>query len=116
MSSEIEVLQSALRQFANERDWEQFHSPKNLACALSVEAAELLEHFQWLAEEQSWALSDDKRIQVSSELADVFLYLIQLSDKLNIDLVQAAKDKMAINASKYPIDRAKGSSRKYTDL
>lgn len=116
MSTEIEALQSALRQFANERDWEQFHSPKNLACALSVEAAELLEHFQWLPEEQSRRLPEDRRTQVSSELADVFLYLLQLSDKLKIDLVQVAKDKMAVNASKYPVEKAKGSSAKYSDL
>jgi dCTP diphosphatase len=116
MSIEIEALQSTLRQFANERDWEQFHSPKNLACALSVEAAELLEHFQWLSEDQSRALPEEKRAQVSAELADVFLYLLQLSDTLKIDLIQAAKDKVTVNASKYPIEKARGSSSKYTDL
>lgn len=116
MNSQLEELRLALRQFAEERDWGQFHSPKNLASALSVEAAELLEHFQWLTEEQSRNLTDDKKAAVATELADVFLYLLNLSDNLGIDLTEAAWQKIQINAAKYPVDRAKGSIKKYTEL
>ena len=116
MSDEIHSLLLKLRKFAEERDWDQFHSPKNLASALSVEAAELLEHFQWLTEEQSRALPDEKKVAISEELADVFLYLLNLSDKLGTDLIEAANRKIQINAAKYPIDRAKGSMKKYTEL
>lgn len=116
MSSEITDLQARLRQFAQERDWEQFHSPKNLAAALSVEAAELLEHFQWLSDAQSRELPEDKRAQVSEEVADVLLYLLQLSDKLGIDPLEGARRKLQTNAAKYPVDRAKGSSKKYSEF
>ena len=116
MSESIAELQAALRQFAEERDWDQFHSPKNLAAALSVEAAELLEHFQWLTEEQSRDLPGDRRNAVSEEIADVLLYLLRLSDKLGIDPVDASWRKLQINAAKYPIDKARGSSRKYSEL
>jgi len=112
----IDHLKLQLRDFAAHRDWDQFHSPKNLACALSVEAAELLELFQWLTEEQSRNLSSEKREAVRKELADVFIYLIRLADKLDIDLLQAARDKIEENAAKYPVDKARGSSRKHTDL
>lgn len=103
------ALRDALRRFADERDWDQFHSPKNLAAALSVEAAELLEHYQW-----NEVAADPAKVR--EELADVLLYLIRLADKLDIDLAAAASDKIALNARKYPADRARGSSRKYTDL
>jgi NTP pyrophosphatase (non-canonical NTP hydrolase) len=116
MSAEILELQASLRAFSNEREWDQFHSPKNLATALSVEAAELLEHFQWLTEDQSRSVPDDKREAIAEEIADVFLYLLQLSDKLGIDLVQAAQKKMQTNAIKYPVERAKGTSKKYSEL
>jgi dCTP diphosphatase len=112
----IHHLKLQLRDFAAQRDWDQFHSPKNLASALSVEAAELLEPFQWLSEEQSRSLSSDKRESVRKELADVLIYLIRLADKLDIDLLQAARDKIEENAAKYPVDKARGSSSKYTDL
>jgi len=102
MATELQALTQALRDFAQARDWEQFHSPKNLAAALSVEAAELLEHFQWLTETQSRALPADQRAQVGTEIADVLLYLLQLADKLGIDPVEAAKRKMLANAVKYP--------------
>jgi NTP pyrophosphatase (non-canonical NTP hydrolase) len=111
----IESLTAALRRFAAERDWDQFHSPKNLAAALTVEAAELLEHFQWLTEEQSADLAADKRIAVGREMADVFLYLLQIADKLQIDLVAAAQEKLELNASKYPVARARGNSKKYSE-
>jgi dCTP diphosphatase len=112
----IQDLRNKLRQFAAERDWDQFHSPKNLAMALSVEAAELLEHFQWLSDAESAALTPEKRANVGEELADVLLYLIRLADKLNIDLATAAADKMTVNASKYPAQKARGSNKKYTEL
>lgn len=116
MSQDIEALQAALRQFAAAREWEQFHSPKNLAAALSVEAAELLEHFQWLTEEQSRNLPSDKQEKVAEELADVLLYLLQIADKLGIDPLDAARRKMQRNAMKYPVELARGSMRKYTEL
>jgi dCTP diphosphatase len=114
--SELIKLRDALRQFAGERDWEQFHSPKNLAAALSVEASELLEHFQWLAEDESKNLSAESRHAVSLEAADVLLYLIRLSDKLNIDLIASAQEKMLLNAKKYPVETSRGTSKKYDEL
>ena len=116
MAKDLRELRDALRHFAVERDWDRFHSPKNLAMALSVEAAELLEHFQWISDEQSRELPGKAVAEVSAELADVFLYLLQLSDKLGIDLVHAAEQKLLVNASKYPVDRSRGHSRKYTEL
>lgn len=116
MSDPIQSLQADLRKFAADRDWDQFHSPKNLAAALSVEAAELLEHFQWLGDAQSRSLPADKRSQVAEEIADVLLYLLQISDKLDVDPIAAAREKLQANARKYPVDRAKGNSRKYSDL
>ena len=116
MSQGVEALQAALREFARAREWEQFHSPKNLASALSVESAELLEHFQWLTEEQSRDLSPDKRDLVAEELADVLLYTLQLADKLGINPLDAAWKKLKVNEDKYPADRARGRSTKYTDL
>ena len=109
-------LKQDLRSFVAERDWDQFHSPKNLAMAMSVEAAELLENFQWLREEESRQLSAERLEKVRQEMADVLIYLVRLSDKLGIDLLEAAKDKMQLNARRYPADKAKGSMRKYTEL
>ncbi len=114
--SEVTELRDQLRTFSAERDWDQFHSPKNLASALVVEAAELLEPFQWLTEEHSRALPSKTAEAVRMEMADVLIYLIRLADKLNVDLLQAARDKIAANALKYPPDKAKGSARKYTEL
>jgi NTP pyrophosphatase (non-canonical NTP hydrolase) len=113
--SELDGLRDALRAFAEQRDWDQFHSPKNLATALSVEASELLEHFQWLTEEQSRALSSEKAKEVALEMADVLLYLVRLADKMNVDLIREANAKIEINASKYPAEKVRGSSRKYTE-
>ncbi len=109
-------LAQRLRQFAAERDWEQFHSPKNLAMAMTVEAGEVLEHFQWLTEAQSLDLTPVKRAEVAEELADVLIYLVRLADRLDVDLLAAAHDKLAGNAEKYPVSRAKGSAKKYTEL
>lgn len=113
MDGALESLTAALRDFAAAREWDQFHSPKNLASALCVESAELLEHFQWLTEEQSANLPANARAAVAHELADVFLYLLQLSDKLKVDLVEAARAKLALNAQKYPVEQSRGSSKKY---
>ena len=112
----LQPLVDALRAFSAEREWAPFHTPKNLACALSVEASELLEHFQWLTEAQSQSLSAEKTAQVAAEAADVFLYLLQLCDQLGIDLVAAAHAKMQVNAEKYPAALARGTSAKYTEL
>lgn len=106
----------AQRRFAEARDWQQFHTPKNLAMALSVEAAELVECFQWLTPEQSARLGARERLAVEQEMADVLLYLLRLSDVLGIDLPQAARRKMAVNARKYPVTLARGSARRAAAL
>jgi len=115
MSQELEALKQRLREFVAERDWEQFHSPKNLSMALSVEAAELLEHFQWLTEEQSLQLPADKHQEVAYELADIFVYLMRIADKLDIDLLKTVDEKLQLNAQKYPADKVRGSAKKYTE-
>ena len=112
----LEEIRNELRRFAAEREWDQFHSPKNLATALTVEAAELLEHFQWLTEAESQNLEGEEREKVILELADVFLYLIRLADKLDADLFEAAQRKLIINAKKYPVSLSKGRAKKYTEL
>ena len=112
----LQTLAHALQQFADARDWGPFHSPKNLASALIVEAGELLEHFQWLTEDQSRQLAPDKKQAVAHEMADVLLYLVQLSTVLGIDLMDAAQSKMTLNAQKYPVEQARGHSRKYDAL
>ena len=114
--TELETLRDQLRNFAAARDWDQFHSPKNLAMALSVEAGELLEVFQWLTEEQSRSLTPEAQAAASEEIADVLLYLIRLGDQLGIDPVAAAQRKLVANALKYPADKARGSNKKYTEL
>lgn len=116
MTDTLRDLATQLDQFAQERDWQQFHSPKNLASALVVETGELLEHFQWLTEAQSRELAPEKRDAVGAEIADVLLYLIQLANALGIDPVAAAQAKLKLNALKYPVDRARGSSKKYDEL
>ena len=112
----ISALQEALREFAGDRDWDQFHSPKNLAIALSVEAAELLERFQWLTEEESKKVTGEDLEKIREEMADVLLYLVRLADKLDVDLLSSATRKIKLNAKKYPTDKARGSSKKYTEL
>lgn len=113
---ELDEISRRLERFALDRDWSQFHAPKNLAAALVVEAAELLEHFQWMPEDQSRHLAPAKLQAVEAEVADVFLYLVQLANSLQIDLLAAAGRKIDQNARKYPVDRARGSSSKYTEL
>ena len=111
----IEELKIKLREFAQERDWEQFHSPKNLSMALSVEASELVEHFQWMTEEQSADLQPNRHAAVAFELADIFIFLLRLSDQLDIDLMEITKRKIELNNKRYPIDKVKGSSKKYNE-
>lgn len=115
MNKELEELRDAIRRFSEERDWDQFHSPKNLSMALSVEASELLENFQWLSEQESQCLSQEKLSAVKKEMADVFIYLIRLADKLDVDLIAVAKEKVAENAKKYSVDKSKGNAKKYNE-
>ena len=113
--SDLLILRDRLRAFAEVRDWDQFHSPKNLCMALMVEVAELMEHFQWLTEAQSADLQPGKQAEVAEELADVLLYLVRLSDKLGVNLKDAALQKIEKNAAKYPADRVRGSAKKYSE-
>jgi dCTP diphosphatase len=115
-SQALDQLRDALREFAAERDWDQFHSPKNLASALAVEAAELLECFQWLTEAESRQLTPQQQAQAREEMADVLNYLVRLADKLEVDLLAAARDKIEKNALKYPADKSRGNAKKYSDL
>ena len=108
-------LRLKLRDFARERDWEQFHTPKNLAMAMIVEAAELVEHFQWLTAEQSQTLNPAKLAEVRQEIGDVLIYLTRIADMLGVDPVAAAHDKMVLNAAKYPAELARGSAAKLRD-
>ncbi len=112
----LDALRQRIREFAQDRAWERYHTPKNLVMALSVETAELLEPFQWLTAEQSRHLSAEQHEAVRQEIADVLIYLTRLADVLEIDLLDAAADKLAINARKYPIDRAHGNALKYSDF
>lgn len=109
-------LRAAIRAFAQARDWEQFHTPKNLVMALSVETAELLEHFQWLTPEQSSTLDAQVKAEVAQEIGDVLIYLTRLADVLGVDPLQAAFDKIELNAVKYPVDKSKGNNTKYDKL
>jgi dCTP diphosphatase len=111
----IEQLTDTIRQFAEERDWDQFHSPKNLSMALAVETSEIMEIFQWLTEEQSKNLPEEKMAELKDELADVTIYLIRLADKLGIDLLSVAEAKIARNKEKYPADKVRGSAKKYNE-
>ena len=113
--NDLDSLRTRLEAFARDRDWEQFHSPKNLSMALSVEVAEIAEHFQWLTEEQSRELDPAKRAEVEQELADVLIYLVRLADQLGIDLLEAAQRKLAVNEARYPADKVRGSSKKYSE-
>jgi dCTP diphosphatase len=112
----MKELTQKLREFAAERDWEQFHSPKNLSMALSAEVAEIVEIFQWLTEEESYELPPDKLDRIKEEIGDVMIYLVRLSDKLGIDPLQVAKEKNSINENKYPVDKSKGNARKYNEI
>jgi len=112
----MEDLMGKLRHFAKEREWERFHSPKNLAMALSVEVAELLETFQWLTEEESRNLTPEKLAEVKDEIGDVMIYLLNIADKLGVDALDAAREKLLKNIEKYPAETVKGRAVKYTQL
>lgn len=109
------AIQESIRAFVREREWDRFHSPKNLAMALSVECAELVEHFQWDTEEDSLRPPPDKRDAIGEEIADVFVYLSRIAQVLDLDLLDAVERKMIKNAAKYPVERVKGSSKKYSE-
>ena len=111
----MDTLIQELRTFAAERDWQQYHSPKNLSMALAVEAAELMEHFQWLTEAQSETLPEAKLAAVREEIGDVLIYLVRLCDRLGVDPLQAAMDKVRANRRKYPADRVRGKADKYSE-
>jgi len=111
----MESLKQKLREFAKARDWEQFHSPKNLVMAMSVEVAELMEHFQWLTQEESRNLDTETSEKVRQEIGDVMVYLVRLADQLGIDPVAAAEEKMSINEARYPEEIVRGSSKKYNE-
>lgn len=115
MADSLNDLRARINQFVHERDWEQFHSPKNLAMAMIVEAAEVVEHFQWMTESTSRILDAETKQDVSHELADTFVYLLRIAEVCDIDLIAAANQKIAINAKKYPVEKCKGSNAKYTD-
>jgi NTP pyrophosphatase (non-canonical NTP hydrolase) len=113
----IELIQSRLKKFAEDRDWEQFHSPKNITMALSVEVAELVEIFQWSNSGGLDEINDpDIKVQIEKEIADIFNYLLKLTDMLNIDLEKAALNKINENDAKYPVEKFKGISKKYSDI
>ncbi|WP_372987717.1 nucleotide pyrophosphohydrolase [Marinobacter sp.] len=112
----LEDLRNKLKLFAEDRDWRQFHSPKNLAMALCGEIGELAEQFQWLSEDDSRNLNEKKLAAVKGEIADIQLYLILLADSLGVDIVEVSNQKIALNAEKYPVEKAKGRSDKYNEL
>ncbi len=114
MADSIDELRNRVNNFVTERDWAQFHTPKNLAMAMIVEAAELVEQFQWDTPQESTQLTPEKREAVSHELADTFVYLLRIAEVLGIDLIQAANEKIDLNAKKYPVEKVRGSNAKYT--
>jgi len=114
----IKEIQKRLSEFADARDWDQFHSPKNLSMALSAEAGELLEIFQWLTEKESLGIvsSENTLKAAKEEIADIAIFLLRLADKLGVDVEQAILEKIDINEEKYPIEKCKGKNTKYSDL
>lgn len=111
----LKNLQQRLADFAKQRDWDQFHSPKNLSMALIAESAELVEHFQWLTEDSSYNLNAAKKLEVSLELADILIYLVRTADKLDIDLLESTRQKIEINESRYPVDRVRGMAKRASE-
>lgn len=114
MADSLDELRVRINVFVAERDWAQFHTPKNLAMAMIVEAAELVEQFQWDTPQESQKLPPEKREAVSHELADTFVYLLRIAEVLDIDLIDAANQKITLNVKKYPVDKVWGSNAKYT--
>ncbi len=114
--NQLDILREDIRQFVSERGWDRHHNPKNLSMALAVEAAEVLEHFQWCSEADSFNLAPDKRREVAHELCDVLMGVIRVADLLDIDLPAAFAEKMALNRAKYPPEKVQGRAVKYTEL
>ena len=115
MTDSLQEIRSRIQALVEERDWQQFQSPKNLAMAMIVEAAELVEHFQWMTEQESREVSAEKKEQIGQELADTFVYMLRIADVLEIDLIDATNRKLDINAKKYPVEKARGRNDKYTE-
>jgi dCTP diphosphatase len=115
MQDSLDQLRQRINAFVDERDWSQFHSPKNLAMAMIVEAGELVEHFQWMTEQDSHNLDVETKEQVGQELSDTFVYLLRIAEVCDIDLIKATNKKIDLNAKKYPVEQCKGSNAKYTD-
>lgn len=115
MSDSLNKLRARVNTFVEERDWAQFHSPKNLAMAMIVEAGEVVEHFQWMTEQESKNLNAETRERVGQELSDTFVYLLRIAEVCGVDLIEAANKKIDLNAKKYPVEKCKGSNAKYTD-
>ena len=114
MSATIKQLQAAIIKFREARDWAQFHNPKDVALSLTLEAAEVVEHFQWKSAEEIEEYIETNKDEIAEELADVFYYVLLLCHDMNIDLVQALEDKMEKNEKRYPVDKSRGSAQKYT--
>jgi len=115
MADSLDALRVRVNNFVSERDWAQFHSPKNLAMAMIVEAGEVVEHFQWMTEQESRQLDAQTKEQVGQELSDTLVYLLRIAEVCGIDLIEAANKKIDLNAQKYPVDKCKGSNAKYTN-
>ena len=116
MSTTVETLTAEIRAFRDARDWRQFHSPKELAVAITAESGELLQHFVWQSSEQSEQRACDRRDAIADEIADVAILLLELADNLELDLAQVIRAKLARNEQRYPVDKARGSNRKYNEL
>src|SRR5512134_3685987 len=116
MADSLAELQTELDVFVEERNWAQFHTPKNLAMGVAIEAAEIMEHFQWCSGDESYSLPKEKRAEVANEIGDVLMYLLGLGRALDIDIIAAARDKLVQNREKYPVEKAKGRATKYVDL
>ena len=116
MADRLAELQSAIDAFIAERDWAQFHAPKNLAMGVAIEAAEIMEHFLWCSGDESLALDSTKRTEVANEIGDVLIYLLELGRSLDIDIVAAARSKLEINRQKYPVEKSRGRATKYVDF
>ena len=111
----MKLLKKEIKEFVKERNWDEYHSPKNLAIGLSIEASELLEIFLWLTEEESKKLNSKQRKNLKEEIGDILIYLINLADKFNFDIIECAEEKLKINKTKYPVHLVKGSAKKYTE-
>jgi len=116
MEDRLSVISQKVIQFRNARDWKQFHDPKNLAEAISIESAELLEKFLWTTTDKSYDMDSHKLEDIQEEIADIMIFLIYMCNGLNIDLAQAVESKIEINEKKYPVEKAKGSSKKYKEF